>query len=314
MANFDSLTGILLSVHEGTENLNNVTSKYYLEFVNNFNFISGNLSELNNNLTNVNKSFSNVNNFNNETFKEFLTQKVISLERVFKEMFTTNEITLYDDNVNNKIFFNLRNVAGDTILEKQKFNFSNRINSLYSFPFNASELNIGSGTYTMTVYYENSTKVYEFDGQTDMIDYVTSKNGNLQRFILDNEINKISDNLRNYKIYLVSKLGNNIINKQSIVNSRITETELDIIFFKLKDDVGGFSDYKIVIKEELFDSINIELNIGEYTFNDVASIILGNAERDLVTGEFTVYDSLGNPIGTMVSTRFGRKEFRKRIV
>lgn len=309
----ESLSGTVLDVKNSTENLNSVTSKYYLEYVNNFNFISRNLNELNNNLIQINKSFDNVKNFNNESFKVFLTQKISSLERVFREMFTTNKLSLYSDDLNNKIFFNLRNFNGDTILEKQKFNFSSRINSLYNFPFNPVELGISDGTYIMTIYYENSGKVYEFDGLTDMIDYVTSNDGNLQRFILDNETNKISDDLRNYKIYLVSR-ENSIINKQTVINSRIDGTELDVIFFGLlKDDSAGFSDYKIVIKEELFDTINIELVIGEYEFNDVASIILGNAERNLVTGEFTVYDSLGNPLGTMVSTRFGKKEFRRRI-
>lgn len=309
----ESLSGTVLDVKNSTENLNSVTSKYYLEYVNNFNFISRNLNELNNNLIQINKSFDNVKNFNNESFKVFLTQKISSLERVFREMFTTNKLSLYSDDLNNKIFFNLRNFNGDTILEKQKFNFSSRINSLYNFPFNPVELGINDGTYIMTIYYENSGKVYEFDGLTDMIDYVTSNDGNLQRFILDNETNKISDDLRNYKIYIVSR-ENSIINKQTVINSRIDGTELDVIFFGLlKDDSAGFSDYKIVIKEELFDTMNIELVIGEYEFNDVASIILGNAERNLVTGEFTVYDSLGNPLGTMVSTRFGKKEFRRRI-
>lgn len=309
----ESLSGVILNVQNSTENLNTVTSKYYLEFLNNFNFVSGNLNQLNNNLIQINKGFDTIKQFNNESFKIFLTQKASSLERIFREMFTTNEISLYDDNINNKIFFNLKSSEGNVILDKQKFNFSSRINSLYNFSFNPIELGIDNGTYIMTIYYENSNKVYEFDGLIDMIDYVTSNDGNLQRFILDNESNKISDNLRNYKIYLVSR-ENSIINKQTIINSRIDGTELDIIFFGLlKDDSVGFSDYKIIIKEELFDTMNIELNIGDYEFNDVASIILGNAERDLVSGEFTVYDSLGNPLGTMVSTRFGRKEFRKRI-
>lgn len=309
----ESLSGIILDIQSLSENLNAVTNKYYLNYVNNFNFVSGNLNQLNNNLIQINKSFNSIKNFNNEYFKIFLMQKISSLERVFKEMFTTNELFLYDDNINNNIFFNLKNVEGEVILDKQKFNFSSRINSLYNFPFNPVELGIDNGTYMMTIYYENSNKVYEFDGLTDMIDYVTSNDGNLQRFILDNEVNKISDNLRNYKIYLVSR-ENSIINKQTVINSRIEGTELDIIFFGLlKDDSAGFSDYKIVIKEELFDTINVELNIGDYEFNDVASIILGNAERDLVTGEFTVYDSLGNPLGTMVSTRFGRKEYRRRL-
>lgn len=310
----ESLSGLVSSLQDSTNNLNSVTSKYYLEYVNNFNFISGNLVGLDNNLTEINKAFNSIKQFNNESFKLFLTQKISSLERVFKEMFTTNDLLVYDDNINNKIFFNLRDAMGNVVLEKQKFNFSNRVSSLYNFPFNPIELGIDVGTYIMTIYYEDNSKVYEFDGHTDVMDYVTSNDGNLQRIILDNETNKISENLRNYKIYLVSKVGNSIINKQTMVNSRISNTELDIIFFTLlKSDEIGFSDYKLIIKEELFDTINIELTIGEYEFNDVASLILGNAERDLKTGEFTVYDALGNSLGTMVSTRFGRKEFRRRI-
>ena len=101
----ESLSGILLSVQDSTTNLNSVTSKYYLEYVNNFNFISGNLNGLDNNLVEIKKAFDNIKQFNNESFKLFLTQKVSSLERVFKEMFTTNSLLIYDDNINNKILY-----------------------------------------------------------------------------------------------------------------------------------------------------------------------------------------------------------------
>ena len=175
-------------------------------------------------------------------------------------------------------------------------------------------MELEAGQYLMTVFYEDENKIYEFDSGTDIVNFIFSKDKLFQRIILDNQKNKISTDLRNFKIYLVDKVTNKIKYKQSVLNSVITNTELDILCFSLDVDSNNYENYTIIIKEELFDSVSIDLTIGDYSMNDVSNIILGNAERDLVTGEFKIYDSFGNLIGVTVSTRAGRKEYRRRIL
>lgn len=314
MGNLDSISGLLLSVSDNTNNLNSNVSRLYTDFYKNFNFTVNSLRKLNVNIDKLNNTYGKLKLLNTDGYINYLSERLISMETTFKEMFSSSFVSVNSDELNNKIFFNLYDTQSNIIKQKQKFNYSGRISSVYNFPFDPISLELESGQYLMTIFYEDENTIFEFDSGTDIISYIFSKDKLFQRLILDNQKNKISADLRNFKIYLIDKLTNKIKYKQSILNSVITDTELDILCFSLDVDSDNYENYTIVIKEELFDSISIDLTIGDHSMNDVSNIILGNAERDLVTGEFRIYDSFGNLIGVTVSTRAGRKEYRRRIV
>jgi len=314
MGNLDSISGLLLSVSDNTSSLNSNVSRLYTDFYKNFNFTVNSLRKLDINVDKLNSAYGKLKSLNTDGYINYLSEKLISLEIIFKEMFSSSVVSVDSDEINNKIFFNLYDSQNTIIKEKQKFNYNNRLSSVYNFPFNPIELELEAGQYLMTVFYEDENKIYEFDSETDIINFIFSKDELFQRIILDNQKNKISTDLRNFKIYLVDKITNKVKYKQSILNSVITNTELDILCFSLDTDSSNYENYIIIIKEELFDSVSIDLTIGDYSMNDISNIILGNAERDLVTGEFKIYDSFGNLIGVTVSTRAGRKEYRRRIV
>lgn len=313
MATILSLSGVLLNLKDTSETLKSFVGRYYIDYLKNFNFVSNDLEKLNINLQKINDNFSKIESFNNQGYQNYLTEKLESVEKTFKEMFTVADIPISTDLINNNIYFNLYNKNNELVIEKQKFNFSDRLNSVYVFPFDPAKLEIESGIYNMTIFYENQNSIFEFDGEFDVIDFVFSRDMLLERIILDNQKNKISKDLRNYKIYLVNKNTNIVKYKETILNSTITNTELDITCFSLNIGSVNYKDFIFIIKEELFDTVNIELTIGDYSLNDIGNVILGNAERDLITGEFKVFDSAGNLISTSISTRFGRKEYRKRI-
>lgn len=314
MDNLDSLSGLLLVVSDNTDSLNSNVSRLYADFYKNFNFVVNNLRKLDINVDKLNTAYGKLKSLNTDGYINYLSEKLISIETVFKEMFSSSIIPIDSDEVNNKIFFNLYDSQNNIIKDKQKFNYNARLNSMYNFSFNPIELELNSGQYLMTIFYEDENSIYEFGDSSDIINFIFSKDKLLQRIILDNQKNKISTDLRNFKIYLVDKDTNRVKYKQSILNSVITNTELDILCFSLDTNSANYGNYTVIIKEELFDSISIDLTIGDYSVNDISNVILGNAERDLVTGEFKIYDSFGNLIGVTVSTRAGRKEYRRRII
>lgn len=312
MDNLESLSASISDLTDTTNNLYSSINRYYSDYIKNFNFISNNISNLNTNLQKINYNFDSVDFLRNTQYSEYIIQKIDSLEKTFKEIYTISSIKT-DKDINNKIFFNIYDKDGNIISKNNKINYSGKLTSMYNFSMNTDDYGLENGEYYLLLFYENANKIYEFNSYDSLKESVISRDKLMQRVILDNIVNKISDDLRNYRIYLVNNSTNLVENRQIILNSIVSEEELDITFFTLKSD-GFLEDYKFIIKEELFDPVFINLNISEFNESDIGSILLSDAERDLETGEFTIFDEFGNAKYRMVSNRFGKKETRNRIL
>jgi len=296
---------------DSTNSLSNTVSLYNLQFLSNFNFILNNLQGFNSNFNIINNYLNSLQNIFTSEYNNFLKNNIIYLENLFTNIYTLSEVSNYNITDFNNIYLdiydqNLVPVVGKINIKMDTFA---QLDNILNITIDISDL--ANNLYYLKIYYNDDSSNYLFN---NVIEYIKSSDGVLERFQLDNNGLNISKDLANYKIYLLD-LNGNVLNSKYVVKSTIGNGIIDLQCFSLFENMDNpdLSKYKFFIKKENFNEIWMELKIEDYTFEDVGNVLLGNAQRDLSTGIFTIYNSDGSILTQNVSTRYGKTENRKKI-
>lgn len=312
MPNNSSSSDILFqSLLDSTNSLADNVSLYNLQFLNNFNFIINNLQGFNSDFNIISNYLNSLQNIFTYEYNNFLKNNITYLENLFTNIYTLSEVSNYNITDFNNIYLdiydqNLIPVVGNTNIKIDTFS---QLDNILNMTIDVSNLN--GNLYYLKVYYNDDNSNYLF---TSPIYYIKSSDKVLERYQFNNNNLNISKDLANYKIYLLD-LNGNMLNSKYIVKSIIGNGIIDLQCFSLFDNIDNsdLSKYQFFIKKENFSEIWIELRLDDYSVGDVGNVLLGNAQRDLSTGVFTVYNSDGSILTQNISTRFVKTETRKKI-
>ncbi len=312
MPNNSSSSDILFqSLLDSTNSLADNVSLYNLQFLNNFNFIINNLQGFNSDFNIISNYLNSLQNIFTYEYNNFLKNNITYLENLFTNIYTLSEVSNYNITDFNNIYLdiydqNLVPVVGKTNIKIDNFS---QLDNILNVTLDISDL--VNSLYYLKIYYNDDNSNYLFNS---IIYYIQSSDKVLERYQFDNNSLNISKDLANYKIYLLDVNGR-ILNSKYIVKSVIGNGILDLQCFSLFENIDNsdLSKYQFFIKKENFTEIWTELKLEDYSAGDIGNVLLGNAQRDLNTGVFTVYNSDGSILSQNVSTRFVKTETRKKL-
>jgi hypothetical protein len=300
---------LMQNLIDSTNSLNSIVANYNLQFLSNYSYIDNNLQIFDNSFKTLDNNVNKLQSVLSTEYNNFLQNNLTYLENMFTNMYTLIKSNNY--NTNNLLHAsidifdnNLTPVVGKTGIAITNYV---QIDNIFNISIDISDLK--NDTYYLKIYYNNDQNNYLL---SDPINYLQNDDKILERYQFSNN-NKISNNLVNYRIYLLD-MQNNVLNSKYIVNSTINNDIIDIQCFSLfNDSTVDKTQYQFFLKEELFDEVWLELHIEDYNINDIGNVLLGNAQRDLSTGVTTFFNADGSILSQHVSERYIKTETRKKI-